>query len=1401
MAIKLDELYWDVTLRDKKLEAQASATRKKMKKLGDDIAKDLTKAFSDFDPVKNIFKGTKGAPGFRSPKVVGKQIGQDLLKGLEDQFKQRGSQARELLFRGVVNRKGFEREGREAARQFNSGLLKVISGLRKTGALTKPLERQLVASLKDTGEAAGRAFGKTFRSTILQTFFKTQRILRLAFAGGILSLITLVSRRVINLGRTAARAIDTILTKAGDLDRIRRAFAFLTTSGGLSTAGLLTKAREASAGLVDDLNLIKQLNFALQAGLPATEDQLARLVFVARRLGESVGRDATDAFTRLTNAIVKQERRVLDELGIVVRFQKAHKEWAARMGISNRRLTTQETILANLSIVSEKAEEAVRRLGAETDDVGKKYTRLKVNVENAKIALLDIVTASAPVIDILNRMNTVTKDFATNFEDNFVGLGVEIDILVLKLENLLERWRFVGDVLSGRIIVLPEIKEGEVRKLSDIRLNIDFPDEFDIVALRKQLREGREFEIEQRAIQDQLRAEEDINAIREERQRIDVELFQLLRVSTEELDKMGRIERAIFEERKNALRESFAAGGARLSVLRARAAAGEAGGGDPVDPAAAKKIAAAREELRKLNAEIAVLQSFGATTLAGIAAAPLREVAQGILAIDTRLAKLKQLQKDAKLTSDEVQARERELQAERAKLLERKQLLEDSPELLITESAKAAIAAIAALNRERSLLAAFKIDALSDIPPQAREVLSELDAVNQRITLFTKLLSDAALAGETEFNAALERGRDFLEAQRLELLANEEAIKAVGKVLTEFPDLGRQFFGGLDAQELDDIGIVLRTATAATKDLAEATKKLTLVEAQFGKKSQQATDARAAFVAAEAEHRRIIVGLINELPVLIKDEEKRAQVAAVLLELITEQDDKTKSLSKKLQELRAAVRGIIQLADAFGVLNESTRKTLQGVENLLGGIIELSKGNLVGGIIQAAGGFANILSGVFGESAEDKKRRISISENTQALNRLRSNILLLASAFRDLSSEAFANIKSLGSFIARPVDLKAGGAGPFDIFGGGRLNLANLGLTIEDLEAIADAAGISIDNLIKFLLGAGEGEFDPKLAADEFNKLGQVIRDDLDLDLFLKSLGEFANKIELLQAEFDIFDITEPEKQLRRYLEIADEFTDLPQNLQDQLDNILSFDDLTTPEAQKAIDQFLKDAFIAAPELFTTGALGRLRFDEWLDLLRSSDGFLDEIASNTEEGADAAGDTESAIIRKSITEVTGNRMVGVLTTIAIINQSILAIAKEILLEMGGTLPTDLQAITFRAPATQLDILEIEQQQLDALIAIRDLLAGGSFGGREFAAIDVKDIPFVPTTTTNLNPPNQLAPSVTIVNPTFNAEINTTGGVSVEDARLLVRQEAGLLVDEVDIAFAKRVGRQTTRVIR
>lgn len=1408
MPVKIDELFWDLSVKDDKLEQDLRRIQSRMKRLGKEVASQLTKDFADFDPARNVFR-RKGAKGFTSPKDEGKKIGQDILKGLEETFGTRAARSREALFRGLIKRKEFERQGIIAAREFNQALLQTIKSLRGTGALTAGLERQLVGALKDTGQTGGRAFGQSFQSTVLQSFFKIQRILRLTFAGGIVSLITLLTRRIVALFRTAGRQIDKILTEAGNLERIRNAFQFLSTSVGISPGSLLIKAREASAGLVNDLTLIRQLNFALQAGLPATEDQLARLVFVARRLGESVGRDATEAFERLTNAIVKQERRVLDELGIVVRFQKAHKEWAEQMGITNRRLTTQETILANLETVTAKAEEAVRRLGSETDDVGKKYRRIRVDIENARLAFVDMIGTSVPVISLLNRIGVATNAFADTMEQRFVDIGVQIDLFVIKLENAVIRAKNVFKLLNLPFTLdierdaLQQLREGRGPTIGPLGVGataaaaarfsrLGFQATIDVDEAKRIAEDARRFRLEQRQLQELIRAENDLSKQRQFRHDIDLEIFKL-----SQQEAKNAFEAAAIEEKRNALRESYNASIVRSNIIRAQAAPGEEGTGDPLSEAEQRKIDQARERLRQLNAEIRVLQSFGATTLAGIAAAPLRAIAQEIIAIDQETASIEQLLKDARISSDEANARIDELKSRRADLLRQKIRLENTPEALLSEAAKNAKKEIEELAKTRALLSAFGVEFLADIPQQGTQAAAELDKVNARIEAFQQDLKNLG-EGETTVAGQIVAAIFQLSRQRQELEQNADAVAAVGTVLASFPDISARFLGALDPDTLQFLKVVLEGANDAAQRLARAEHDLAV--ARTTADSEKIATAEERVAAARENQRRVVAALIANLQFTNLTQEQRLVIEQALLSTLEQQDETQESLSKKLRGLRAAVRGIIQLADAFGVLNEQTRKALQGVENVLSGVIELSKGNLIGGIVQVAGGFANLISGLFGGGPSPEEIRISeeAAETADALRELKNSADAVAAAFNQITGDQFQGLLAAFDQVQReireafdPSDLDPGEVFDqqvIDLFTVQAVKdaLKDFGITISDLEQISEATGIDVSALIELLK---DGSVNVQELNQEFVALNSAIK-TIQEDAF-KSFG---TQLDLLRTKFDLFDESF-EKPIDRLAALIDVLSDpaldfLPEDIREQLKSF----DISTPEGRAGLESFVQELFnqLLAGDF---GVLGRLTFAQFKDALGEVEGLLDEIAEDVEQQADS-GETESAIIRKSITEVTGNRMVGVLTTIAIINQGILAIVKEILLEMGGTLPTDLQAITFRAPATQLDILEIEQQQLDRLVEIRDLIAGGAISTTGAVPVSNADIPFVPVTQPVPATPG-LAPSVTINNPSFTAEISTTGPLTEEDARLFAQRGSDFLVGEIDLALGRKTVRGTT----
>jgi hypothetical protein len=239
------------------------------------------------------------------------------------------------------------------------------------------------------------------------------------------------------------------------------------------------------------------------------------------------------------------------------------------------------------------------------------------------------------------------------------------------------------------------------------------------------------------------------------------------------------------------------------------------------------------------------------------------------------------------------------------------------------------------------------------------------------------------------------------------------------------------------------------------------------------------------------------------------------------------------------------------------------------------------------------------------------------------------------------------------------------------------------------------------------------------LLTEELNKFGLALQ-LLDLE---KALSGFTGQLDLLQRRFQLFDVDDPVKQLEELAKVFVKFSGLPADLKKEIEAL----DLSTAAGQARLKEILQFIFtqIESGAAGAIGLLGQLTLDEFLDAIAQLDSTLDAAIEDLPEGI-----TKSFQVTRTITEVTGNRIVGTLITISIINQSILAVVKEILIEMGGTVPENVQAISFRAPAADLDLIEIEKQQLIVLEAILVAL-GGTLITEGVVEVGPESIPFVP----------------------------------------------------------------------
>lgn len=186
--------------------------------------------------------------------------------------------------------------------------------------------------------------------------------------------------------------------KAMQFERIQTGFAALIETIGTTAPAAMERLRVASKGTSSDLDLMRTANQGILLGAVQSTGQLELMITASRRLAKVTGRDATESFNRMALAIGKGERRLLDELGIVVRATDAQRNYAAAHGKTVQQLTASEKVLAFQAEVFESIKRKLAALGPEVMDFGDRWNQFTSSIENF------MVKAGQPLIDVLGKI-------------------------------------------------------------------------------------------------------------------------------------------------------------------------------------------------------------------------------------------------------------------------------------------------------------------------------------------------------------------------------------------------------------------------------------------------------------------------------------------------------------------------------------------------------------------------------------------------------------------------------------------------------------------------------------------------------------------------------------------------------------------------------------------------------------------------------------------------------------------------------------------------------------------------------------------------------------------------------------------------------------------------------------
>lgn len=175
------------------------------------------------------------------------------------------------------------------------------------------------------------------------------------------------------------------LTVAGEnVNRVERGFQNLARQAGQSGDAILSALRKASGGEISDLNLELATDKGLLLGVANTAQQFADIMEVARDRAAKMGITTTQAYDDITTGIGRESPRILDNLGIIVDADAAHKAYAQSIGKTVEQLSKAERIEALRNAVIAQGKSGIDAATTAANDQANGFSRLSASWDNIK---------------------------------------------------------------------------------------------------------------------------------------------------------------------------------------------------------------------------------------------------------------------------------------------------------------------------------------------------------------------------------------------------------------------------------------------------------------------------------------------------------------------------------------------------------------------------------------------------------------------------------------------------------------------------------------------------------------------------------------------------------------------------------------------------------------------------------------------------------------------------------------------------------------------------------------------------------------------------------------------------------------------------------------------------------
>lgn len=191
----------------------------------------------------------------------------------------------------------------------------------------------------------------------------------------------------------AVKAAKDLVLLAGEVDSVSTAFQSLAANAEGGSQGLLESVKIATNGTVDNLNLMKTSNLALQLMGEDVAQHLPQMAKIAAAAARTQGKSVEQMYSDIVVATGRQSVLILDNLGIssATASQKI-EEYARSLGKTRDQLTDAEKKQAFFNAVMAAGGDIVKKAGGDVVTLGESLQQLKAFFADLGVEVAEKVT-------------------------------------------------------------------------------------------------------------------------------------------------------------------------------------------------------------------------------------------------------------------------------------------------------------------------------------------------------------------------------------------------------------------------------------------------------------------------------------------------------------------------------------------------------------------------------------------------------------------------------------------------------------------------------------------------------------------------------------------------------------------------------------------------------------------------------------------------------------------------------------------------------------------------------------------------------------------------------------------------------------------------------------------------